>query len=343
MSTQTLEPNSSPEIHTSEDPSFKDTLKKLKQPINPDLIRQRAGNRDRNGNVNSYEFIEWHEVANILDEESPSWSHAVKTIQTIGDIIAITVSITIDGITREGIGTGPAASETGIKKAEHDALKRAAVKFGIARELYKKDFTPNSGQQGSSGNTRSAPQGSSTFDIDKPPTNPVAQSAGDLASAKQIGLIRSKSRYHKIDADARCYELLKCEIDNLNKRGASWFIDALEYIGESERADRGTSSGSNVTPINNGNRSQTPQEDPETRGRQLFKDGKVQQKENGYTVEDTIAGRDCVLDVNYQGQDAFSCTCGDYKNNELKGNKQYSCAHKMAAAFFTEHALSSAG
>ena len=38
-------------------------------------------------------------------------------------------------ITREGIGTGPSDCEMGIKKAEHDALKRAAVKFGIAREL----------------------------------------------------------------------------------------------------------------------------------------------------------------------------------------------------------------
>ena len=54
-------------------------------------------------------------------------------------IVTVTVAITIDGITREGLGTGYADSEMGIKKAEHDALKRAAVKFGIARELYKKE------------------------------------------------------------------------------------------------------------------------------------------------------------------------------------------------------------
>jgi hypothetical protein len=62
-----------------------------------------------------------------------------RDIKQIGDIFTVTVAITIDNVTREGIGTGSAESELGIKKAEHDALKRAAVKFGIARELYKKE------------------------------------------------------------------------------------------------------------------------------------------------------------------------------------------------------------
>ena len=51
----------------------------------------------------------------------------VKDIRQIGDIITVTVAITIDGVTREGVGTGIAESEMGIKKAEHDALKRAGL------------------------------------------------------------------------------------------------------------------------------------------------------------------------------------------------------------------------
>ena len=54
------------------------------------------------------------------------------------------VAITIDGVTREGVGTGTADNETGIKKAEHDALKRAAIKFGIARELYQRESESSS-------------------------------------------------------------------------------------------------------------------------------------------------------------------------------------------------------
>src|SRR5256885_6370919 len=119
---------------------FSTTLRELRKTVDPNLIRQRAGRRDRNGNIHMVEYVEWHTVADILDEHAPNWGHTVKDIRAIGDIITVTVAITIDGITREGVGTGRTASETGIKKAEHDALKRAAVKFGIARELYKKEF-----------------------------------------------------------------------------------------------------------------------------------------------------------------------------------------------------------
>src|SRR5436190_22421017 len=119
---------------------FSTTLKELRRTVNPTLIRQRAGRRDRNGNVHMVEYVEWHTVADILDEHAPNWGHTVKDIRPIGDIVTVTVAITIDGVTREGVGTGKTASETGIKKAEHDALKRAAVKFGIARELYKREF-----------------------------------------------------------------------------------------------------------------------------------------------------------------------------------------------------------
>src|SRR6478672_3760900 len=119
---------------------FSSTLRELRKNVDPQLVRQRAGRRDRNGNLHMVEYVEWHTVADILDEHAPNWGHSVKDIRPIGDIVTVTVAITIDGVTREGIGTGKTASETGIKKAEHDALKRAAVKFGIARELYKREF-----------------------------------------------------------------------------------------------------------------------------------------------------------------------------------------------------------
>ncbi|MBK9153818.1 MAG: hypothetical protein IPM25_06320 [Chloracidobacterium sp.] len=52
------------------------------------------------------EYVEWHTVADILDETAPNWEHAIKDIRKIGDIMTITVAITIDGVTREGLGTG---------------------------------------------------------------------------------------------------------------------------------------------------------------------------------------------------------------------------------------------
>ncbi|HRH45177.1 MAG TPA: Rad52/Rad22 family DNA repair protein, partial [Pyrinomonadaceae bacterium] len=76
----------------------------------------------------------------------PRWTYTIKKIQEINKFVAVSAVITIDGISREGLGTGAADSETGIKKAEHDALKRAAVKFGIGRDLREKDENANQNQ-----------------------------------------------------------------------------------------------------------------------------------------------------------------------------------------------------
>ena len=164
------------------------------------------------------EYVEWHTVADILDEHAPNWGHTVKDIRPIGDIITVTVAITIDGVTREGIGTGRAISETGIKKAEHDALKRAAVKFGIARELYKREF--DSIEQDEIA-PASEPQ---QFG------DPVAKSLGDMVTAKQLGMIRAIAREANIDAEAECTQMMHCGIDELSKRAASDLIERLQDL-----------------------------------------------------------------------------------------------------------------
>src|SRR5687768_10125523 len=87
---------------------FGDTLRELRKNVDPSLVRKREGWRDRNGNVQMVDYVEWHTVADILDETAPNWGHAIKDIRQIGDIMTVTVAITIDGITREGIGTGSA-------------------------------------------------------------------------------------------------------------------------------------------------------------------------------------------------------------------------------------------
>lgn len=197
---------------------FSSTLSELRKTVDPALIRHRSAGRDRNGHTHMVEYVEWHTVADILDEHAPNWVHSVKDIRSIGEIITVTVAITIDGITREGIGTGKAISEMGIKKAEHDALKRAAVKFGIARELYKKEFDlveqvdvpPNTEQ--------------------RPFVDAVARSLGDMVTAKQLGMIRAIAREGGIDAENECSHLLKCRVDELSKRGASDLIEHLQVL-----------------------------------------------------------------------------------------------------------------
>lgn len=199
---------------------FSTTLKELRKTVSPELVRQRAGRRDRNGHVHMVEYVEWHTVADILDEHAPNWAHTVKDIRPIGDIVTVTVAITIDDVTREGIGTGKAISETGIKKAEHDALKRAAVKFGIARELYKKEFDAIDTDETSLPGPVEQPRNA----------NPMAQNLGDMVTAKQLGMIRAIAREAKVDADKECAVMMNCSIDELSKRAASDLIERLQEM-----------------------------------------------------------------------------------------------------------------
>ena len=156
---------------------FSSTLRELRKNVDPNLVRRREGWRDRNGNVQMVDYVEWHTVADILDETAPNWAHAVKDIRQVGEIMTVTVAITIDGVTREGIGTGVAFSEMGIKKAEHDALKRAAVKFGIARDLYKHQFDAIE-KEGSAAQHASTNNGPDEIAV----PDPVAVGVADLAS-----------------------------------------------------------------------------------------------------------------------------------------------------------------
>lgn len=121
---------------------FDHFLEICKQPTDPKYVKKREGWRDRNGNVHMVSYVEWTYVADFLDAVVPEWSHGVENVALIGDTFVVVVSITVFGVTRQGLGTGSAESEMGIKKAEHDALKRAAVKFGIARELYNEEDNP---------------------------------------------------------------------------------------------------------------------------------------------------------------------------------------------------------
>jgi hypothetical protein len=197
--------------------SFAKTLSTLKQPVEPRLIKTREGWRDRNGNQHMVEYVEWHTVADILDRVAPTWSHAVRGIVQIGEMVAVTCAITIDGVTREGVGTGNADNETGIKKAEHDALKRAAIKFGIARELYQRESEVIE-REGA---------GPQPGDF---PKDPLAKSMADLVTPKQLGMIRALAREAGVDPDEESQAVMRVRTEELSKRAASSFIDHLKGL-----------------------------------------------------------------------------------------------------------------
>ena len=206
--------------------AFTNTLRILRQPVEPRLIKTREGWRDRNGNQHMVEYVEWHAVADILDRVAPTWSHAVRGIVQIGDMVAVTAAITIGDVTREGVGTGTADNETGIKKAEHDALKRAAIKFGIARELYQRESEVIE-QQGA---------GPQPGDF---PRDPLAKSMNDLVTPKQLGMIRALAREAGVEADEECQQVLRVRTEELSKKAASSFIDHLKSLQGQQQQQQG--------------------------------------------------------------------------------------------------------
>jgi hypothetical protein len=197
---------------------FVETLRELSQAVSPELVKQRVGWRDRAGREHEVDYVEWHAVADLLDRICPDWAHQVTGVKQIGDFVAVTASITIRGVTRQGVGTGSAYDEKGIKKAEHDALKRAAVKFGVARELYRKEeeASPRS-------NGNPATSGHPQF-----PSEPVAKTMADLVTPKQLVAIRAIANAQRVNAEAECQAMLGCRPEELSRRAASVFIDHLK-------------------------------------------------------------------------------------------------------------------
>lgn len=70
---------------------------------------------------------------------------------------------------------------------------------------------------------------------------------------------------------------------------------------------------------------------PETRGRLLAQAGHVSKEGNGYTVSETIDGKNTKYKITRE-QGITKCTCSEYVR-ESRTNNQYYCAHKWALRF----------
>jgi len=198
---------------------FSAILKRLAEGIRKEDVKRREGWRDRSGQTHYVDYVEWHVVADLLDRLVSDWSHAVRNIFQVGDFVAVIATITINGVTREGVGTGPADSETGIKKAEHDALKRAAVKFGVARDLYRDE-------DGSSDSSRRMGNKTPTA----PPRDPIAKTLSDLISPKQLALINRLAKTLKLDPESACQEMYQAKLNEISRRAASALIERLNTM-----------------------------------------------------------------------------------------------------------------
>lgn len=81
-------------------------------------------------------YIDGRTCMNLLDKEDENWQVQHTPIIANGELIGAQADLTVNGVTRSDVGE-PTKHMAPIKGAYSDALKRAAVHFGIGRELYE--------------------------------------------------------------------------------------------------------------------------------------------------------------------------------------------------------------
>lgn len=211
---------------------FSEILKLFKGAIKDSDIKQREGWKDKRGVVHMVDYVEWHTDADVLDQIAPDWEWSILSITVVASlqeepIVAITGALTITykgkRVTRCGVGTGSSETEMGIKKAEHDALKRAAIKFGIGRHLYEKESDAIE-RTGSVVTRKRAKPELIAF------TNPE-----NAITKSQLGLLAYKARTIGLDLEAECLAEMGVATIDLSKNAASWFIDHLKDVEEGEK------------------------------------------------------------------------------------------------------------
>jgi hypothetical protein len=70
-------------------------------------------------------------VQDRLEMVDPAWTTEVINEERVGDTVYVRIRMTVKGVSRENVGEG-----NDPKAAYSDALKRAAMLFGIGRYLY---------------------------------------------------------------------------------------------------------------------------------------------------------------------------------------------------------------
>jgi hypothetical protein len=206
--------------------TFKEILTELSKPLDPAVIKQREGWKGARGTT-MVKYIEWSTAADILDRVCPWWTYEVVEFKEVSGLFICKVRITVyddngTGVFREGIGTDETGKgEMGAKGAESDALKRAATKFGIGRELYDKETNTSFAPAGQQQQQRSYSGGGNAVGqaAQGAPTRPV--------SDKQLQMIYNLGRDKGVNPDEMSLGKFQKTPDKLTSKEASAFITDL--------------------------------------------------------------------------------------------------------------------
>jgi hypothetical protein len=118
-----------------------DTWRQLARPFPPEKVKQKRGQGGR-----TMDFISHGLVTERLNDADPSWASRVLAEHTYTDpqtgrlhCEGVTIELTVLGVSRVEAG-GPQRQDgfaNEIKNAYSDALKRAAMRFGVALGMWE--------------------------------------------------------------------------------------------------------------------------------------------------------------------------------------------------------------
>lgn len=201
-------------------------LERLREPIPHELISR----KDTGSKGYQAEYVNITDLKDLVDDRigAGNWSSSLREMFQADRqlIMVVEVTVTADDRSCSHVGTGyefieDVAYGDTSSNAYAMAFKRAFESFGLGRELWRKT-EDHSGGQNSSAN--------------RMPSNPLAKSVSELASPKQLGLIRALCRELDIDPDVEVSEIMKldCKLGELNRRAASVFIEHLKQLQDAD-------------------------------------------------------------------------------------------------------------
>jgi rhodanese-related sulfurtransferase len=155
--------------------------------------------------------LDWHEITELLDKNSADWSYKIAEVNQFGKLVTVVATITINGVKREGLGIGTAEFANGIKNAELEAFKSAAIKFSLIREASQLNVVESSEIAGFS-------------------ENPMATCLSDLITRQQLTTLRSIERNFAIDVEKECRKYFYCATNEISARAADYLIEHLETL-----------------------------------------------------------------------------------------------------------------
>ncbi len=267
-------------IFSSTIPSYLEIQKRLAEAIPFELVFE----KERGGK--SFPYMNITDCTDLLDERAGVWECSVISEGERGNEYMIVVEISIlaaEGwIKRQDVGIST-LNHSGYGDTSSNAyamaFKRAASKHGLGRELWRKhdyfasipaDRAQVSQQRQrdiSSERSNVTAKANSQAGASGKPTNPKATAPADLLSAKQMGLIRARAKELGKNAENFVNFQLGCNLDELRKRAASWVIDNIALLPDSELIP--ATIPTVATPVNIANPTTFNDDDPPANNGQI--------------------------------------------------------------------------